>query len=102
MKDKELEKVEKYQLLKAAVAKVWHVRKVIVVSVVIETLGAVSVNFKKCVKQIGVDVSLDGHAENSIAGHSKDTKKSTVPERRKKRETWDPFWLVVVTHSQRL
>ena len=44
MKDKELEKVEKYQLLKAAIAKIWHVGKVIVVPVVIGALGAVSVN----------------------------------------------------------
>ena len=59
MKDKELEKVEKCQLLKAAVAKVWPVRKVNVVPVVIRALGAVSVNFKKCIKQIGVEVSLE-------------------------------------------
>ena len=47
MKDKELEKVEKYQLLKDEIAIVWHMRKVIVVPVVIGALGAVSVNFKK-------------------------------------------------------
>lgn len=45
MKDKQLEKVEKYQLLKDEIAKVLHVRKVIVVPVVIGALGAVSVNF---------------------------------------------------------
>ena len=28
--------------------------------------------------------------ENSIVGNSKDTKKSAVPVRRRKRETWDP------------
>ena len=47
VKDKELEKVEKYQLLKDEIAIVWHMRKVIVVPVVIGALGAVSVNFKK-------------------------------------------------------
>ena len=31
MKDKELEKVEKYRLLIEEIAKVWHTRKVIVV-----------------------------------------------------------------------
>ena len=45
VKDKELEKVEKYQLLKDEIAKVWHVRKAIAVPVVIGALGAVSVNF---------------------------------------------------------
>ena len=45
MKEKQLDKVEKYQLLKDEIAKVWHMRKVIVVPVVIGALGAVSVNF---------------------------------------------------------
>ena len=45
VKDKELEKLEKYQLLKDETARVWRIRKVIVVPVVIGTLGDVSVNF---------------------------------------------------------
>ena len=40
MKEKEFEKIEKYQLLKDEIAKVWHMRKVIVVPVVIGALGA--------------------------------------------------------------
>ena len=47
MKDKELEKLEKYQLLKDEIAKLWRMRKVIVVPVVIGALGTVSVNFKE-------------------------------------------------------
>ena len=47
MKDKELEKLEKFQLLKDEIAKVWHIQKVIVVPVVIGAFGAVSVNFKE-------------------------------------------------------
>ena len=41
VKDKELEKLEKYQLLKDEIAKVWGTRKVIVVPVGIGALGAV-------------------------------------------------------------
>ena len=41
VKDKELEKLEKYQLLKDEIAEVWRMRKVIVVPVVIGALGAV-------------------------------------------------------------
>ena len=59
VKDKELKKVKKYQLLKDEIAKVWHMRKFIVVPVVIRALGAVSVNFKNCKKQIGVKVSVE-------------------------------------------
>ena len=73
-------------------AKFWHTRKVIVVPVVIGALKAVSVNFKKYMKQISVHESEFGsHPENSIAGDSKDTEKSTVSVRRRKRETWDPW-----------
>ena len=56
MKDKEQENVEKYQLLKDEVAKVWRMRKVIEVPVVMGALGAVSVNFEKYMKRIDVDV----------------------------------------------
>ena len=43
VKDKELEKLKKYQLLKDEIAKVWG----IVLPVVIGALGAISVNFKE-------------------------------------------------------
>ena len=33
----------------------------------------------------------NSYPENSIVGDSKDTKESTVPVRRRKRETWDPW-----------
>ena len=59
VKGKELEKLEKYQLLKDEIAKVWRMRKVIVVPVVIRALGAVSVNFKEYMKRIGVNVWLE-------------------------------------------
>ena len=46
VKDKELEKLEKSQLLRDEIAKVWRMQKVIVVPVVIGALGAISVHFK--------------------------------------------------------
>ena len=59
MKGKELEKLEKYQLLKDQIAKVWRMQIVIVVPVVIRALGALSVNFKDYMKRIGVNVWLE-------------------------------------------
>ena len=64
-------------------------------------LGAVSVNFKEYMKPMGVHVRLDVIQETVLLGDSKDTKESTVPVRRRKRETWDPCRLVV-TRSQGL
>ena len=59
MKDKELEKLEKYQLLKDEIAKVWRMRKVIIAPVVIGALGTVPVNFKEYIKRIDVNVRLE-------------------------------------------
>ena len=90
VKDKELEKLQKYQLLKEEIAEVWRMRKVIVVHVVIGALGAVSVNLvvheaNRRKREVG------SYPENSIVVDSKDTKKSNVPVTRRKRETWDPW-----------
>ena len=58
VKDKELEKLEKYQLLKDEIAKVWRMRKVTVVPVVTGALGAVSDSFREYMKRIDVNVRL--------------------------------------------
>ena len=59
VKDKEHEKVEKCQLLKDEGAKVWRMRKVIVVPVVIRALGTVSVNFGEYMKRISANMKLE-------------------------------------------
>ena len=56
-------------------AKFWHTRKVIVVPVVIGALKAVSVNFKKYMKQIGVKVSLEVIQKTALLGTAKIVKK---------------------------
>ena len=90
MKDKELEKLEKYQLLKDEIAKLWRMRKVIVVPVVIGALGAVSVNFKEYMNRAGVNVRLEVIQKTALLGTAKILKKLlSVPLGRWKRETWD-------------
>ena len=71
MKDKELEKVEKYQLLKDEIAKVWQMQKVMVVPVVIGALGAVSVNFKEYMRRIGVKMRLEVIQSTALLGTAK-------------------------------
>ena len=71
VKDKELEKVEKYQLLKDEIAKVWQMRKVIVVPVVVGALGAVSVNFKEYMRRIGVKMRLAVIQKTALLGTAK-------------------------------
>ena len=71
VKDKELEKVEKYQLLKDEIAKVWQMQKVMVVPVVIGALGAVSVNFKEYMRRSGVKVRMDVIQKTALLGTAK-------------------------------
>ena len=71
VKDKELEKLEKYQLLKDEFAKVWRMRKVIVVPVIIGALGAVSVSFKEYKKRIRVNVRLEVIQKTALLGTAK-------------------------------
>ena len=72
VKDKELnKKVEKYQLLKDEIAKVWQMRKVIVVPVVIGALGAVSVDFKEYMRRIGVKMRLEVIQKTALLGTAK-------------------------------
>ena len=79
MKDKELEKLEKYQLLKDEIAKLWRMRKVIVVPVVIGALGAVSVNFKEYIKRTGVNVRLEVIQKTALLGTAKILRKVLSP-----------------------
>ena len=71
VKGKELEKIQKYQLLKDETVKVWRMRKVIVVLVVTGVLGAVSVNFKEYTKRIGVNVRLEVIQKTALLGTAK-------------------------------
>ena len=79
VKDKELEKLVKYQLLKDEIAKVWRMRKVIVVSIVIGALGAVSVNCKEYMRQIGVNVRLEIIQKTALLGSVKILRKVLSP-----------------------
>ena len=71
VKDNEFEELEKYQLLKDEIAKVWRMRNVIVVPIVIRALGAVSVNFKEYMKRIGVNVRLEVIQKTALLGTAK-------------------------------
>ena len=71
MEDKEVEKLEKYQLLKDEIAKVWRMRKVFVKPVVIRAVGAVSVSFKEYMKRIRVNVRLEVIKKTALLGTAK-------------------------------
>ena len=76
VKDKKLEKLDKNELLKNEIAKVWRMRKVIVVPVVIGALGAVSVNFKEYTKRFAVNLRLQAIQKTALLGTAKILRKA--------------------------
>ena len=59
VKDKELEKIEKYQLLREEIGKMWKQKKVTVVPIVIGALGAVSDMFDKHMGKLDVTIRVE-------------------------------------------
>ena len=68
--EKESEKVEKYQHLKREIRKLWDVRRVEVVPLVVDALGAVSKRLDTWLDTL--EVTINYAAENSLIGNSKD------------------------------
>ena len=59
VKDKKLEIIENYQLLREEIRKLWKLKKVTVVPVVIGALGAVSDKFDKHIEKLGITIRLE-------------------------------------------
>ena len=59
VKDKELEKIQKYQLLREEIRKLWKPKKVTVQPVVVGALGAVSDMFDKHMEKLGISIRLE-------------------------------------------
>ena len=58
VKDKELENIEKYQFLREEIGKLWELKKVTVVPIVIGTLKTLSEMFEKCAGSLAVSSEL--------------------------------------------
>ena len=54
LNEREVRKIEKYKMPKEEIARMWDMKKVIVIPVVIGALGAISTGFEKFVAAIGM------------------------------------------------
>ena len=71
VKEKEREKIEKYQDLKREIGRLWECRKVTVIPVVIGALGTIGKNFKSWTKMIEMDNYLDLMQKACLLGTAK-------------------------------
>ena len=62
MNKREVGKTKKYKMLKDEIARMWGMKKVIVISVVVGVLGGISSGFEKYVAAIGTKMKVE-HAQ---------------------------------------
>ena len=62
--EREVEKIEKYKVLKDETARMWDMKEVIVIPVVVGALGAISTGFEKYITAIGIEMRVK-HAQKT-------------------------------------
>ena len=68
VKDKEQEKIKNYEKLKEEIARLWNMKKVTVIPVVIGALSCISNCFRSYMKKIGVEVKLQVVQKTALLG----------------------------------
>ena len=68
IRNKEQEKVEKYEELKEDIGRVWNMKKVTVISIVIGALGCISQRFDSCMEKGGIIVQLQVIQKTTLLG----------------------------------
>ena len=62
--EREVGKIEKYKLVKDEIARMWDMKEVIVIPVVVGALGAISNGFEKYIATIGIEMTVE-HAQKT-------------------------------------
>ena len=66
--EKEIEKIEKYGPLQDKITRLWDMRKVSVIPVVVSALGAVSTRFQKFLKDIRITLKIEYAQSTTLLG----------------------------------
>ena len=83
--EKELEKIEKYQMLREEIGHAWQINKVTVIPVVIGALGVISDKFERYMEKLDVKIATE-IIQKGIAWNSDDTSKSFVSSEQQEKE----------------
>ena len=69
--EKEREKVEKYQNLRREFGRLWQLRKVHVLPVVVGALGSVTKEFDRWIEKLGMPVDVGAVQKTALLGASR-------------------------------
>ena len=56
--DKEREKIEKHSLLKNKIIRLWQMKKIVVIPILVGALGTTTTKFEKYIESFGIEVKI--------------------------------------------
>ena len=66
--EREVGKIEKYKVLKDEIARMWNMKEVTVIPVVVGALGAISTGFEKYIAAIGIEMRVEHAQKTALLG----------------------------------
>ena len=69
--EKEREKIDKYRPLRDEIARLWSMRKVEIIPIVVGALGAVSKQFEAYVEAIGIKMNVEHAQKTTLLGSAR-------------------------------
>ena len=66
--DKKQEKIEKYSLLKGKIARLWQMKKVVVIPIVVGALGTITTKFEKYIESLGIEIRIEHVQKSALLG----------------------------------
>ena len=66
MNEREVGKIKEYKVLKDDIARMWDMKEVIVIPVVVRALGPISTDFEKYIAAIGIEMRVEHARETAL------------------------------------
>ena len=66
--DKEREKIRKYSLLEDEIVRLWQMKKVVVIPIVVEALGTITTKFEKYIESLGIEIRIEHVQKSALLG----------------------------------
>ena len=66
--DKEREKIKKYSLLNFEIARLWKMKKFVVIPIVVGALGTITAKVGKYIKSFGIEIRIEHDQKSAFLG----------------------------------
>ena len=66
--DKKREKIEKYSLLKDKIGRLWQMKKVVVIPIVVGALGTITTKLEKYIESFGIEIRIEHVQKSALLG----------------------------------